>query len=434
MFRSAAALAFCAGLLAAAPPQIPTSPAVPPPRLPAPSETLHAAVRAGKLDEVKRLLASGANVNARDAVGNTPLLYAAWAGNELVTAFLLDHGADVNSAQSGPPVLTWAVLAGRTEVVKLLLSAGARVDVRDIDGRTLLHVAARYGYDGIAELLLAAHADVSSVDGAGRTALDEALLFAQTSVVPVLLRHGADPRRVRSADGRGPLHEACIKGSAALVEMLVNAGADPASPDNSGQTPLDLALAYKNRGAIAALEHLALERADCQATADSAMQSATLRGHTELARLLLAGGFNITRRAPGGTTFLHLAALKAQKKIVALFLEHGAEVNALDGTGGTPLHSAALSGNTEVISLLLNAHARLDLADQESGATPLMLAASVSRTEAVAFLLEHGANPALRDHAGHTALDRARETDDAQAVKMLEAAGRRATAAPKATV
>jgi ankyrin repeat protein len=344
-----------------------------------------------------------------------------------MSAFLLAHGADANALESGPPVLTGAVLAGRAEVVKLLLSSGARVDTRDVEGRTLLHVAARYGYDRIAGLLLAAHAEVDPVDGAGRTPLDDAVLYAQSAVVPVLLDYGADPRRMHPQDGRGPLHEACIKGSASLIEMLVNAGADPAARDKSGQTPIDLALAYKNRGAIAALEHLALDRRDCRETVDLAMQSATLRGRSELARLLIEGGFDINQPSPGGGTYLHQAALRGQKKIVQLFLERGAQVNALDETGGTPLHDAALAGNTDVILLLLDHGASIDAADGESGATPLMLAASVSRTEAVALLLARGANPALRDHAGHTALDRARETDDTQTVKLLEAA-------PKAAV
>ncbi len=310
--------------------------------------------------EAKRLIRAGADVNARDAMGNTPLLYAAWSGNAGMSGFLLAHGADANAQESGPSVLTWAVLAGRTEVVRLLLSSGARVGTRDVEGRTLLHIAARYGYDGIAGLLLAADAEVDAVDGSGHTPLDTAVLSAQSTVVPVLLHYGADPRRVRSQDGRGPLHEACIKGSAALIEMLVNAGADPAARDKSGQTPIDLALAYKNRGAIAALEHLALERRDCQETVDQAMQAATLRGRSELARLLLEGGFDINRPSPGGATYLHQAALKGQRKIVQLFLERGANLNALDETGGTPLHDAALAGNTEVIMLLLDHGASID--------------------------------------------------------------------------
>jgi ankyrin repeat protein len=55
-----------------------------------------------------------------------------------------------------------------------------------------------------------------------------------------------------------------------------------------------------------------------------------------------------------------------------------------------------------------------------------MLAASLGRASAVERLLKRGANPELKDSAGHTALDRARETDDAETVKLLETAVSRA--------
>jgi hypothetical protein len=71
---------------------------------------------------------------------------------------------------------------------------------------------------------------------------------------------------------------------------------------------------------------------------------------------------------------------------------------------------------------LLNNGAAIDAPDRESGATPLMIAASLGRAGAVAMLLRRGANPLLRDHAGHTALDRAREAQNSDVVKLLQSA------------
>jgi Ankyrin repeats (many copies) len=90
--------------------------------------------------------------------------------------------------------------------------------------------------------------------------------------------------------------------------------------------------------------------------------------------------------------------------MVRLFLDQGAGVGALNRSGGTPLHDAALSGNTDVINLLLDRGANVDVKERDSGATALMMAASIGRTDAVALLLRRGADPALRDHAGRTAL------------------------------
>ena len=94
-------------------------------------------------------------------------------------------------------------------------------------------------------------------------------------------------------------------------------------------------------------------------------------------------------------------------------------MTALNQTGGTALHDAALGGNVEVVALLLDHGAGIDDREVESGATPLMMAASMGRVEVVTLLLKRGANRQLRDKAGHTALDRARDIENADIVKLL---------------
>ncbi len=78
--------------------------------------------------------------------------------------------------------------------------------------------------------------------------------------------------------------------------------------DRSGQTPLDLALAYKNANVVAALLHLPGHLDAAEEPAEEAMESATLRGRTEIARMLIEGGFDITKPTRAGSTYLHDAA------------------------------------------------------------------------------------------------------------------------------
>ena len=221
-------------------------------------------------------------------------------------------------------------------------------------------------------------------------------------------------------NGRAPLHEACVKGFAELIESLIAAGADPVQRDRFGQTPLDLALAYKNPSAVAVLLRTGARLKECQAAAEHAMESATLRGQTGIASILIQGGFDINKPTQAGSTYLHDAALKGQSKMAQLLLDRGAQLDALNLSGGTPLHDAALGGNTDVIDLLLNRGAKIDAKERESGATALMLAASIGRTDAVALLLQRGANPKVRDSRGRTALDRAKESNDEQILKLLK--------------
>src|SRR6478609_1264757 len=88
-------------------------------------EALHSAVRAGRVQEVERLLNSGVSPNARDALGSTPLHDAAWAGDVEMVRFLLAHGADVNARhlEAGSTALHYAILTGRAPVAEVLLDA-----------------------------------------------------------------------------------------------------------------------------------------------------------------------------------------------------------------------------------------------------------------------------------------------------------------------
>jgi ankyrin repeat protein len=392
---------------------------------PSSADALQQAVRDGNLAEVQRLVKGGENVNSLDYAGNAPLLDAAFSGHLEIARFLIASGADpsVRNAQSGVTALIYAVLSSRPAMVQLLLAAGAHVDDKSRDGESLLHLAATKNNLPVLLLLLDAHADMEMLDADGRTPLDSAILHNQTGSASLLIKRGADVIHVRTVDGRGPLHEACIKGLAALLEPLIAAGADAVQRDRSGQTPLDLALAYKNENVVAAL----LQPTDGSgesvgAVARDAMENATLRGQTEIARLLIEAGFDINQPTASHSSYLNDAALKGQAKVAQLLLDHGASLESHNAEGGSPLHDAALGGSTDVMSLLLDRGAQIDARDRESGATPLMLAASMGRVSGLTLLLKRGASPNLRDKQGRTALDRAKETGSAESIRLLVAA------------
>ncbi len=387
------------------------------------NDTLHTAVRSGDGNTVNKLLDSGADANARDEMGSTPLIEAAWAGNVEIARSLLQHGADVNAAhrEAESTALEYAVLTGRTAVVKLLLTAGADTTRRYRHDQTVLHLAAARGFPEILALLASAHVATNPIDANGNTPLDEAVLHDRAECVRFLVAHGADIKYIHPADGRGPVHEASIKGFSDLLPILVDAGADPVLRDRSGQTPLDLALAYKNTEVVAALLKLGSHVWKSQAVAEEAMETAVLKGYIEIVRILLQSGFDVSKPTTSGSTYLHDAALKNQKKIAELLLRCGIRPNVLNRTGSTPLHDAALGGSVDVINLLLDQGASLNAIDRESGATPLMLAASLNRASAVAVLLQRGADPTLKDRHGMTALQRAKEAEASETIKLLEA-------------
>lgn len=99
---------------------------------PALAGPLHDAVKAGDLDEVKHLIASGADVNAPDKFHNLPLYWAATRGHVAIAEELIAHGANINAKdRSGATALHVAASTGQVALLEFLISKGAQVDIKD---------------------------------------------------------------------------------------------------------------------------------------------------------------------------------------------------------------------------------------------------------------------------------------------------------------
>ncbi len=115
---------------------------------------LRRAIRKGQLEEVERLLADGADVNAaKGRYESTPLMLAAVRGDVRVLRLLLDDGADVNARDSdGWTALMGATVEGHLETVILLLDSGSNVDATNRKGDTALKMASAMNHSAIAKV------------------------------------------------------------------------------------------------------------------------------------------------------------------------------------------------------------------------------------------------------------------------------------------
>ena len=155
-------------------------------------KTLCEAVAKGDTKLVKALLKKGADFNAKDTRGVTPLVYAAAGGYEDVVKMLIDRGADVNvMAKDGRRALYVAVARGDLEIVKLLVDAKADVNIKNGYGGTVLHTAAVWDRDEIAAMLIGAGGDVNAIDEGGRSALDLAQWWGSERTAKLLKAGGA---------------------------------------------------------------------------------------------------------------------------------------------------------------------------------------------------------------------------------------------------
>lgn len=296
-------------------------------------------------------LTEGADVNAPDAGGNTPLIIASMSAGPDCVKLLLERGADPNAANKvGATALIRA--ATSFELTRLLLDAGAKVDVRTTDqGNTpLLLAARRFGNSRTVRLLLERGADIRESNQFGVTPILAAAASGDVESVTLLLDRGANPSDFPELKGpldglasgsRTPLMWAAYHNDLPMVGLLLDRGADPNQVIVFG----------------------------------TALSHAAWHGSREAAELLIAHGARVDLKDPfAGFTPLHWAAASESPNadFVRLLLAKGADPNATGGahigafglTPQTPRMLAERRGRTAIVEALIAAGAK-ELSSEE---------------------------------------------------------------------
>jgi ankyrin repeat protein len=346
----------------------------------------------GRLDEAARLLDDGADVNATQADGSTPLLWAVYRQDEALVARLIDVGADATTGNRyGSTPLAEAAKLGDAALVEALLDAGADPNSPNGDGQTALMLATRTGSGEVAELLLARGANVNATETwRGQTALMWAVDDGNAELSRLYIGHGADvtarafdndwgaqitsePRaQYRPTGGLTPLLYAARSGCLDCIDAILDAGEPVDRPSPDGVTPLMLAIDNTQYAAAMRL----LDRG-----ANPHYQD--WWGRTALYLVVDMQSY------PSGVDQPPAEALALLRRLLDAGVEVNTQLNMhrvgrggnsqrftddLLTTGATPLLRASITHDHEVMQLLLEAGALVDLPNV-AGVTPLMAAA-----------------------------------------------------------
>jgi uncharacterized protein len=216
------------------------------------------------------LLNRGANLEARDRNGSTPLILAAGNGETAVVKLFLDRGADIEARDDygQTPLIRAACDCPSVDMpdtdgsVGLLLTRGANIEARDKEGSTALMAAAAWGRTWILQILLDNGAQIEARNSDGNTALIISAAgggYPTAEAVQLPLKRGAGIE-ARNDNGDTPLMLAASRGGSEdveIVRMLLNTRANVRAKNKQGHTALDLALS-KRRTQIVPLLGVAL--------------------------------------------------------------------------------------------------------------------------------------------------------------------------------
>ena len=324
----------------------------------------------GTVGQVRQALEDGADVNARDANGFTPLMLAVGARQETdpnieIARLLIYHGANVHAEYElepylGKTALHWAVLR-LPEVIPDLLDAGADIDARSDRGTPLmLAVTETANAPESYTLLLQRGADVAIENPPFGTALSWALRLGTTpEAVMSLLDAGADAHGEHALISAAGSRASAVRNSIPILKRILDEGVDVNAVDAIGQTAILSAV----RGG-ASIETL---------------------------NFLIYNGANTSVVLNNNATIWHSYALS----YFFYTLRYDLDVPPEEIT------------NDDILAILKASGVSVNQADN-MGVTPLMFAAQFGTRRAVNLLIRAGADTAQRDFEGRSAYDHAR--------------------------
>jgi ankyrin repeat protein len=349
---------------------------------------LMTASRTGNLDAIRLLLARGANVNAKESErGQTALMWAVLENHTDAVKLLLARGADINAKT------TARTIKGEYTPARPAAASGPGIIRQRAlptaeGGMTSLLFAVRDGNAPMTRLLLDAGADVQLASANDTSPLIIAILNGQTELASYLLNRGANPNAI-DAYKRGPLFAAIElrnfnhekysdlptdgRDPMDLIEELLAKGANPNQQTNT--TPVHGLMQFDGSWV--------------NFDGQTPLIRAALSGDAEVMKLLLQYKADAKITTDGGTTSLMAAAginwIPAQTymhseeeyvEAVNLCLAQGVEVNAANSMGLTAMHGAANRGWESIVQILADHGSKLDPKDKE-GRTPMTYAQGI---------------------------------------------------------
>ena len=252
------------------------------------------AAEKGTLDDVKECVRQGANINAQNHLGDTPIYKASYYGKFDIVDYLLDMNALVNSLKfDAYTPLYRAIEYNRLDIVQRCVDKGADICLLDTTAHTPLHNAANRGRVDMVQYFINKGIKVNVQDVHNKkTALHYACKsdygYFNFNAVDCLVKNGADTN-IQDATGYTPLHYAAKDGHYKTTKYLIQHSARANITTHKGDKAYDFTLMFANAKLPAYLDLMdRYETAREQNKMNEFLQTLTVEHFQEILEVIIA--------------------------------------------------------------------------------------------------------------------------------------------------
>ena len=340
------------------------------------------------------------------------IMMASLNGDTKIVAMLLNNGADVNATND----------IGYTP---LMLACDCDIDLPYYQVEYVM----KYKKKIVEMLLNHPNIDVNAKDNEGYTALDiayetecfpEIIKLLITYIIAQPIPKHLETQRERKKDRQNLRVLMMQKGVHPDLEQFtgyyLGGKRKTRSKRQGGGTKITDIIQASMNGRTESAEEMLLKNRENNNTA---LIWASRNGHTNTVEMILNMGADVNAKDNSSNTALIRASKNGHTETATMLLENGADVNAKDNDNWTALIEASENKQTEIVALLLENGADVNATDV-NGKTALFVASINGYTEIVALLLENGAHVNTTDNYGNTALFVAHRDRHTETVKLLK--------------
>jgi ankyrin repeat protein len=386
------------------------------------------------------LIQSGANINLQNRNGFTPLHLAIKNSAQYTSQALIDNGADITlKDKNGQTPLMHAVRGGDISLIKNIIVLPQNLDAKDNNGWTAFHflfeneiLRSDEKQAEIARLLINAGADINIQTNDKSSALHLAIERNYQFVTQVLIKAKAAPS-LRNNKNMTPLMVAVQSGNLPIVKKLAKLPQNLDLKQENGWTALHFTAYSESKGGDKTLAKIAdvliAAGADLNSkinTGETALSVAIGNEYPLVATTLLNARASVDLTDNNGWTPVMLAVYLGKIDIIKQALPLSSDLNIKNSDGWAALHLTANNHSyggdalqAKIATLLIKNGANVNLRTRE-GSTALHFAAANNQIEVLKALLATNASINIRNHKGWSAKDEATKAKNTQIVRLLK--------------